>query len=249
VSWSAPSSDSSDGSDDFGEAESGEGSGNDEISAGAAGGGGELGAGGFTSFDCYIAHSVEEDSQRAGEIVARWRANKSVYSVPRGNNDDWFWMYAAVSQPNPSATRLISNDYMRDHHFHVFSSWSTFQTWRERHQVQFAVLRQLTSHGSPVTGGGAGANATLQLRFPLPYSFRMQPSEDGRAWHFPLARAPAAKRAVAGSAADCEAAATSTSSFSSSSSSSSSSSAAASSTAATSDSGSVEDEWIVAWAP
>jgi proteinaceous RNase P len=137
----------------------------------------------FSHFDCNVASTIEEDSALAGEIIARWRATRAVYSVPRGNNDDWFWMFAAVSQPDPKLVRLISNDYMRDHHFHVFQEWGSFQTWRERHQVKFSIQRRGTSSGTSST---LSSNASLQLRFPLPFSFRMQSSEDSTVWHFPL---------------------------------------------------------------
>jgi len=157
----------------------------------------------FSHYECTVASSIEEDSAVAGEIIARWRSTRTVYSVPRGNNDDWFWMYAAVSQPDPKSVRLISNDYMRDHHFHVFQEWGSFQTWRERHQVKFSIQRRGGSAASASSSASASTgsmpNATLQLRFPLPFSFRMQFSEDSNVWHFPLMKSAAGQSLPDGS--------------------------------------------------
>ncbi|KAJ1401664.1 hypothetical protein B484DRAFT_300011, partial [Ochromonadaceae sp. CCMP2298] len=47
-------------------------------------------------------------------------------------NDDWFWLYAAVSLRK----RVVTNDEMRDHHFQLLHPrW--FNLWRERNRVQF----------------------------------------------------------------------------------------------------------------
>jgi proteinaceous RNase P len=160
----------------------------------------------FSHYDCIVAATIEEDSAIAGDIIARWRSTRAVYSVPRGNNDDWFWMYAAVSQPDPKSVRLISNDYMRDHHFHVFQEWGSFQTWRERHQVKFSIQRRGGSGASSSSASsaalispGAVPNASLQLRFPLPFSFRMQFSDDGNVWHFPLMKSVVGQAPLDGS--------------------------------------------------
>ena len=193
-----------------------------------------------------IAPDATADSMVALEIVARWQREGLVYRVPMGNNDDWFWLYAAVTQPEPSRTILpppraaattaataaataaasssrgggsdspsaaasaitasapvgyrgvlvVSNDYMRDHHFSMLHARS-FLKWRERHQTTFHFAWDKAAGGFlPV------------FQFPRVYSHRMQGtgssssggsdcSGDGatdahlelsqRTWHFPIA--------------------------------------------------------------
>jgi pentatricopeptide repeat protein len=60
-------------------------------------------------------HMVPDE--QAEEIIRRWRTEGCLYSTPKGFNDDWFWLYAAVSQ----RCRVVTNDEMRDHHFQLLS--------------------------------------------------------------------------------------------------------------------------------
>lgn len=53
----------------------------------------------------------------AEQIIQRWRSDGCLYATPKGFNDDWFWLYAAVSQ----RCRVVTNDEMRDHHFQLLS--------------------------------------------------------------------------------------------------------------------------------
>lgn len=48
-----------------------------------------------------------------------------------GNNDDWYWLYAAVK----FGAFVVSNDQMRDHNFQMLAPRHFFK-WRERHQVR-----------------------------------------------------------------------------------------------------------------
>ena len=49
-----------------------------------------------------------------------------------GNNDDWYWLYAAVCSGDNIL--VVTNDQMRDHHFCMLAP-RFFLKWRERHQV------------------------------------------------------------------------------------------------------------------
>lgn len=131
--------------------------------------------------ECILAHVPEIDSSSAESIIAQWRAEKMVFGVTRGRNDDWFWMYAAVTQPDPYRVKLISNDLMRDHHFQMLTA-TTFQTWRERHQVRYSFRRS----NRMVPNKNGYAYAQLLFRAPFSYSYRTQVSEDNKVWHFPL---------------------------------------------------------------
>ncbi|KAI9912044.1 hypothetical protein PsorP6_009519 [Peronosclerospora sorghi] len=96
--------------------------------------------------------------------LADWRARHTMFNCQPGNNDDWYWLYAAVKLGG--RTLLVSNDEMRDHHFQMIHN-RAFGRWKERHQVHFQV------HGRRVS--------TCE---PLPYSER--PQHVGNVWHFPL---------------------------------------------------------------
>ncbi|RMX62630.1 hypothetical protein DD238_007832 [Peronospora effusa] len=95
--------------------------------------------------------------------IAEWRACHKMFNCQPGNNDDWYWLYAAVKLGG--RTLMVSNDEMRDHHFQMIHN-RAFGRWKERHQVHYQV------HGHRVT-----------VNEPLPYSER--PQHIGDVWHFP----------------------------------------------------------------
>ncbi|POM65966.1 Hypothetical protein PHPALM_18243 [Phytophthora palmivora] len=95
--------------------------------------------------------------------MAQWRASHKMFNCQVGNNDDWYWLFAAVKLGG--RTLMVSNDEMRDHHFQMIHN-RAFGRWKERHQVHYQV------HGSRV-----------MVDEPLPYSAR--PQRVGDNWHFP----------------------------------------------------------------
>lgn len=96
------------------------------------------------------------------KILDSWRNAGALYATPPGSNDDWYWLYAAVS----CRSLLVTNDEMRDHLFQLLGT-SFFPRWKEKHQVRLT----FSGHGP-----------TLHL--PPPYSIVIQESEDG-SWHVP----------------------------------------------------------------
>ncbi|MBA0871531.1 hypothetical protein Goshw_027112 [Gossypium schwendimanii] len=94
--------------------------------------------------------------------LERWQRAGVLYATPYGSNDDWYWLYAAVS----CKCLLVTNDEMRDHLFQLLGN-SFFPRWKEKHQVRLSITR---------TG--------LVLRMPPPYSIVIQESESG-SWHVP----------------------------------------------------------------
>jgi hypothetical protein len=95
--------------------------------------------------------------------LAQWRASRTMFNCQIGNNDDWYWLYAAVKIGG--RTLMVSNDEMRDHHFQMIHN-RAFGRWKERHQVHYQV------HGRRVT-----------VEEPLAFSAR--PQRVGDVWHFP----------------------------------------------------------------
>ncbi|TVU16729.1 hypothetical protein EJB05_40306, partial [Eragrostis curvula] len=96
------------------------------------------------------------------KILESWRNAGALYATPPGSNDDWYWLYAAVS----CRSLLVTNDEMRDHLFQLLGT-SFFPRWKEKHQVRLTF---------------SGRGPTLHL--PPPYSIVIQESEDG-SWHVP----------------------------------------------------------------
>ena len=81
---------------------------------------------------CPIEGKEEDERQMMRDIKDEWTESGLLFQVPRGSNDDWFWLYAALKSGND--VKLVSNDQMRDHHFDMLAP-RTFLLWRERHQV------------------------------------------------------------------------------------------------------------------
>ncbi|GAA0144120.1 hypothetical protein LIER_04647 [Lithospermum erythrorhizon] len=98
------------------------------------------------------------------KLLDSWKNAGALYSTPQGSNDDWYWLYAAVS----CKCLLVTNDEMRDHLFQLLGT-NFFPRWKEKHQVRLAISKQ--SKG-PI------------LSMPPPYSIVIQESEQG-SWHIP----------------------------------------------------------------
>lgn len=97
-------------------------------------------------------------------LLDKWTKAGALYATPLGSNDDWYWLYAAVS----CKSLVVTNDEMRDHLFQLLGN-SFFPRWKEKHQVRLSVSRE----------------EGLQLHMPPPYSIVIQESKDGR-WHVPM---------------------------------------------------------------
>ena len=128
-----------------------------------------------------VALDAVTDSRAAQAIVERWRQRDLVYAVPPGSNDDWYWLYAAVHcqlRHGKASVALVSNDLMRDHHFAMLAP-KCFLKWRERHQTRFKF---------PCVWDPVARKRVMKPVFDPPriYSHRVQVSEDGRVWHFPI---------------------------------------------------------------
>lgn len=102
------------------------------------------------------------DNPQMKRLLEYWREAGALYATPIGSNDDWYWLYAAVS----CKCLLVTNDEMRDHLFQLLGN-SIFPRWKEKHQVRMTVSRN-----------------GLVLHMPPPYSIVIQESEEG-CWHIP----------------------------------------------------------------
>ena len=104
-------------------------------------------------------------SPSAAAAVARWREAGVLLTSPAGHNDDWYWLYTAMS--SGADCKVVSNDEMRDHHFGMLAP-ASFLKWKERHVVHFKFVRQ---------GGVRKPEPTMPP--PPPYSHRIQRGEGG----------------------------------------------------------------------
>ncbi|WJX69884.1 Proteinaceous RNase P 1, chloroplastic/mitochondrial [Trifolium repens] len=95
-------------------------------------------------------------------LIESWKKNGALYATPYGSNDDWYWLYAAVS----CKCLLLTNDEMRDHLFQLLGS-SFFPRWKEKHQVRVSASKRGVS-----------------LVLPPCYSIVIQESANG-SWHVP----------------------------------------------------------------
>ena len=74
----------------------------------------------------------------------------NMFIVQKGADDDWFWLYAAISKANntPSAY-LLTNDEMRNH-FHYMNLDQTFIDWKNTHVYNYDIvdgmIRLITGH-------------------------------------------------------------------------------------------------------
>ena len=80
-----------------------------------------------------ILHQHHVDTATTDE-KALIKANKiPMFVVPKGGDDDWFWLYAALSN---SKSLLVTNDEMRNH-FHYMNFDSNFIDWKTTHVVRY----------------------------------------------------------------------------------------------------------------
>ncbi|CAM9195734.1 unnamed protein product [Chrysoparadoxa australica] len=123
-----------------------------------------------------VLHSrhLREDKipKTSAAVLKSWRSKGCLQSCAPNNNDDFYWLYAAVVIG--ARVLVVTNDEMRDHHFQMLSHRS-FERWKERHQVHFGC--------GP---GNQRRNGDLDLKEPPKYSHRMQRSLNGTSWHVPL---------------------------------------------------------------
>uniref|UniRef100_A0A5B7BWT7 ribonuclease P n=1 Tax=Davidia involucrata TaxID=16924 RepID=A0A5B7BWT7_DAVIN len=96
------------------------------------------------------------------KLLESWKKSGALYATPPGSNDDWYWLYAAIS----CKCLLVTNDEMRDHLFQLLGT-SFFPRWKEKHQVRLTLSRR---------------GPTFHM--PPPYSIVIQESEQG-GWHVP----------------------------------------------------------------
>eukprot|EP00941_MAST-03F_sp_MAST-3F-sp1_P004912 g4912.t1 len=95
-----------------------------------------------------------------------WRERRILYVLEPGNNDDWYWMAAAVRGNGA----VVSNDQMRDHHFGMLRP-RHFLKWKMAHCINYDF-----DYKRPI------------LIPPPKFSVRVQYNyrDEKEVWHFPI---------------------------------------------------------------
>jgi len=119
------------------------------------------------------SHTRGRDVRHAAdkERLDKWIAERKVFIVPHGSNDDWYWLYTAVRLGG--RTLVLTNDLMRDHHFEMLQQRS-FNRWQDRHQANFSF---------ETTPAGDVLPFSIRVEEPSPFSQRVQ--SNGGSWHIP----------------------------------------------------------------
>lgn len=114
----------------------------------------------FLAVRCFV---VRLSPLAAQEILEELRSNKALFVTPKGANDDWYWLFAAVAAGESGYA--VTNDELRDHVAHMMPEPDLFLRWQELHQVRYSI--EYTSK-----------QATIH--WPLPYTNAIQPDPEVR---------------------------------------------------------------------
>lgn len=93
-------------------------------------------------------------------IIDKLRDGNMLYVVPRGANDDWYWVYATIYEGRKKPAYVISNDLMRDHKI-AFIEPKPFLRWRSSQIVYFA-LSKVCEDSDDVSYNGSGNNTSTR---------------------------------------------------------------------------------------
>ena len=118
-----------------------------------------------------VLHEKHTTGRPAGseeaKLLARWSEEGVLLATPRKQNDDLYWLYAAMASGDGCC--VVSNDQMRDHSFGMLRPRS-FSRWRDRHVVRFC-FREWQQEPT--------------LEFPRIFSSIMQFEPASSTWHIP----------------------------------------------------------------
>lgn len=62
-----------------------------------------------------------------------------LYEVPRGSNDDWYWIFATLYEGRKRHANVVTNDLMRDHKL-AFLEPRPFLRWRNAHVTLYDII-------------------------------------------------------------------------------------------------------------
>lgn len=122
-----------------------------------------------------ILHTNRVKREGSKTISRRDFINKLIkynrlYETPKGSNDDWYWLYAAISAKEKGF--LVTNDLCRDHIFQLLSPKYVYK-WRNNQVINFSFVVD--------DAGSVG----FKLLAPATYTTCVQKLENGN-WMVPV---------------------------------------------------------------
>ena len=116
------------------------------------------------------------------KLVESW--SSFLIDVPRGVDDDWFWMRATLSDESEHAF-AVTNDAARDHHLaHVAPR--AFRRWLRRHVLRFEFARDGDDAEVLLRTKGGQRSAGQHFVLGEPPAFSTECQRVGDAWLLPL---------------------------------------------------------------
>lgn len=124
----------------------------------------------------------ESEAEEAVEHAQLWRQANELVEVPRGANDDWYWLYATLwletkrrlRGDEPGSVILVSNDLMRDHLFRMSVEERLWEKFKHRHLCRFRIF-----YPSPEK------SEEREYEFHQPPPFTRCIQLNGNFWHIP----------------------------------------------------------------
>jgi proteinaceous RNase P len=99
------------------------------------------------------------------------QSENRLWATPKGSNDDWYWLYGAVSKGEKGI--LVSNDKLRDHIFDLLRP-RFFLKWRDNQKCMYTV----TTHSD--------RSISAEVLPPPCFTTCVQKVEESNAWMFPM---------------------------------------------------------------
>lgn len=94
-----------------------------------------------------------------------------LWCTPKGSNDDWYWLYGAVSKGERGI--LVSNDKLRDHIFALLRP-RFFLKWSDNQKCGYTVTTL------------ADRSIVAEIEPPPCFTHCVQKIEESGAWMFPM---------------------------------------------------------------
>ena len=123
----------------------------------------------------------ESEAEDAVEYAKQWRAVNELVEVPRGANDDWYWLYATLwletkrrHRGDVGSVLLVSNDLMRDHLFRMSVDERIWEKFKHRHLCRFRICYPCPEKSE---------EREYDFYLPPPFSRCLQRTENF--WHIP----------------------------------------------------------------
>jgi hypothetical protein len=98
---------------------------------------------------CLHKRHLKSVNEQNNKIISQWLKNKALFTTPYHVNDDWYWLYMALSIPN---CKFVTKDKMKDHYFQLISdsldinnSISSFKFWYKENNINYFISdKQIT---------------------------------------------------------------------------------------------------------